>query len=141
MPQCELPEVLNLFQDFECVCNTTACGAGMAHAPGAVAAALRPIAAPVIMSDQPSEPGDNVMLSGTQSVSACNRSIASYSWSIVNGGDNPPPMTGANTSSATFVMPDSGQVMVRLVVTDNMGLVDTVDMPISSNSATDGPKI
>jgi hypothetical protein len=33
-------------------------------------------------------------------------------------------------------MPDSGNVMVRLVVTDNMGLTDEYLLPISSSVAT-----
>ena len=134
VPQCRVPTgVAGDVQSLECSCTTSTCGAGMANASGALAAALRPIAA---ISFGPVAAGNNVSLQGGGSAAACQRSIASYAWSVVASSGAPPAISGANTATAAVVAPPSGTTTVRLRVTDDAGRADTADIVIASNSAS-----
>ena len=101
----------------------------MANAPGAVNAALRPIAAVNVPASVAA--GQNVVLRASGSVAACGHSISSYSWTNLTTQD---PIQGANTSTATVVA--SGSFTVRLTVTDDAGRQDTADVAIATTSAT-----
>jgi serine protease len=132
LPLCQIPSSATGIQNFECVCTTQTCGAGMVNAPGALAAALRPIAAialpSVIIAGHP------VSLSGAASGAACNRSIATYAWT---GVTNPTAtIQGADTPTATITAPSSGSITLRLTVTDDAGRTDFADITVDSNSAT-----
>src|SRR5690606_29212369 len=123
--QCHVPNPIDPddLQIEECACTTTTCGAGMANAPGAVAAAQRPIAAIAVTSTVSA--GQPVTLSASGSAAACNRTIAQRTWSVVSGlGAVTPP----NGETTTVVAPPLGDVTVRLTVTDNFGLQDTADI-------------
>ena len=133
IPQCHVPQGRMDIQDIECNCTTATCGAGMLNMPGAVRAAQRPIAAvavPVSVS-----PGQNVSLSAVGSAAACDRTIASYAWSIVAGA-NGTGIAGADRPVATVVAPASGAITVRLTVTDDAGRQDTADVTVTANAAT-----
>jgi hypothetical protein len=106
----------------------------MANAAGAVTAALRPIAAIAIGSTI--TPGGNVTLQGGGSAAACDRSVASYAWTVVNSSGPPPGIVGADTATAVVVAPASGTTTLRLTVTDNLGRQDAADITLSSNSAS-----
>src|SRR5581483_8639202 len=60
VPNCHVPAGSTDLQTSECNCTTQTCGAGMAHAPSAVKAALRPIAALAVPSSVSA--GQNVTL-------------------------------------------------------------------------------
>jgi len=136
IPMCHAPTPAiadSDFQNAECNCTTTTCGAGMANALGALNAALRPIAAvvrpPSVVAGQP------VSLSGAGSAGACSRSIASYSWTVLNGGAG--TFNPANTAATTFNnAPTSGSVTVRLTVTDDVGKQDTADITITTTATS-----
>jgi serine protease len=133
VPVCHVPTSASDLQAFECVCTTQTCGAGMANANGAVQAALRPVAAvavPAIVA-----PGLNLELRGSGSGAACNHSVVSYSWAIVNGGATPPGIVGASTDTATVVAPSSGSFTIRLAITDDAGRQDSADVVIGPTSA------
>ena len=104
----------------------------MANAPGAVNAALRPIAAVAVPVGVTA--GQNVTLQGMGSVAACGHSISGFSWTNVTNQNN--AIQGANTSTATVVAPSSGNYTVRLTVTDDAGKTDTADVIVSSAAAT-----
>ncbi|MEQ1801611.1 MAG: S8 family serine peptidase [Gammaproteobacteria bacterium] len=107
----------------QCNCTTSTCGAGIADAPGALAEALRPMAR--IVKPGGSGAGQNVTLNGSSSAAARNRTVSSYAWTGVSGS---PAFVGAvNGASATVAVPDSGQVTVRLTVTDDLGRTDARD--------------
>jgi serine protease len=130
VPMCQAPSASSP-QTSECSCTTSTCGAGMANALGALNAALRPIAAVVrpasVVAGQP------VALSGAGSGGACNRTIATYAWTILGGGAG--SFTSPNAAATDFDnAPTSGTVTVRLTVTDNLGNVDTADVTISSTT-------
>src|ERR1700730_9416767 len=65
---CHVPASSTDLQTTECNCTTSTCGAGMANAPGAIKAALRPIAAIAVPATVSA--GQNVSLAGTGSAAA-----------------------------------------------------------------------
>ena len=131
VPNCHVPTTSTDIQLAECNCNTQTCGAGMANAPGAVRAALRPIAAVAVSASVSA--GQNVALSAMGSAAACDHTIASYTWTVVSGSAT---VQGANSPSATVVAPSSGSFTVRLTVTDDAGLTDAAQVTVSPTSAT-----
>ena len=136
VPMCHVPTGQNDVQVSECSCTTSTCGAGMANAEGALAAALRPIAA--LAAPATVVPGQTVNLSGAGSAGACNRTIASYQWEIVSGTG---VLTGTNHTPTTSVnAPVTGSFVVRLTVTDDAGKQDPAEIEITSTStATSAP--
>ncbi|HEX2790560.1 MAG TPA: S8 family serine peptidase [Steroidobacteraceae bacterium] len=132
VPICQTPSSSNL-QTFECYCTTTTCGAGMANADGAVTAALRPIAA--LLLPNPIVAGPNVF-HAAGSAAACMHSIASYSWSVIDGTATGSISGPANGSSAMVVAPTSGSFTVQVVVADDAGHTDTAQAVLSSTTAT-----
>jgi serine protease len=129
---CHVPASSTDLQTAECNCTTSTCGAGMANAPGAIKAALRPIAAIAVPATISA--GQNVSLAGTGSAAACGHTITTYAWSNVGNSTN--PIQGANTATATVVAPATGSITVRLTVTDDAGRVDMADVVVSATSAT-----
>ena len=130
VPQCHVPTGSGDLQPAECSCTTSVCGAGMANAPGSVAAALRPVAAVAVPAFVSA--GQNVNLSAARSAAACGRTVAGYAWSATPGGVTNP--TGPTT---TVVAPPPGStVTVHLTVTDDAGHTDTADVAVTSSSAT-----
>jgi serine protease len=132
IPNCHVPTGSSDLQTTECNCTKQTCGAGMANAPGALKAALRPIAA--IAPPASVSPGQNASLSAAGSAAACGHTVASYAWSVV--GSSTIPVQGANTPFATVVAPSSGSITVQVTVTDDAGLTDTAQVTVSSNTAT-----
>lgn len=133
LQNCHVPVNNQDFQAAQCLCTTSTCGAGMADAANSVVAAERPIAAvalPALVS-----PGQNVALNSAASAAACGRSVATFSWSVVEPTLDPPVILGASTSTATVIAPTSGSITVRITVTDNQGSTDSADVLIASHSA------
>jgi hypothetical protein len=134
VPMCHVPVSPNDIQGAECSCTTDTCSAGMANAPGAITAALRPITAitvPVSVT-----PGGVVTLAGVGSRASCGRTIASYSWSIASG---PGVIGGSSTADSTFVTAPTSDPLsftVRLTVTDNLGQQDSDTVVVTPNAAT-----
>jgi serine protease len=129
---CHVPASATDLQTGECNCTTSTCGAGMANAPGALKAALRPIAAVAVPTTVSA--GQNVVLPGTGSAAACGHNIVTYAWTNVGAATN--AIQNANTSTATVVAPATGSFTVRLTVTDDAGHTDTADVVVSATSAT-----
>jgi serine protease len=132
VPNCHVPASATDLQTSECNCTTQTCGAGMARAPGAVKAALRPIAAIAVPATVSA--GQNVSLSAMESAAACGHTIATYAWTIV--GSSTTGIQGANTPSATVIAPSSGSITVQVTVTDDAGLTDTAQVVVSATSAS-----
>jgi serine protease len=132
VPICQAPSSNNL-QTAECSCTTTTCGVGMANADGAVTAALAPIAA--LLPPATIAAGPNVF-DASGSAAACTHSIASYSWSIIDGTASGTISGPTNGSTATVVAPTSGSFTVQVVVTDDAGRTDTAQAVLSSTAAT-----
>ena len=138
MPQCRLASGVNdIAQSIECNCTTDTCGAGLAHAPRAVAAALRPIAAVLVPAG--AAPGQLVALDASGSAAACGHGLSSYAWSVVPGsftGAPPTFSTATNAARASIPAPASGTFTVRVTVTDDQGHIDSADVVIGASSVT-----
>src|ERR1700690_444312 len=131
-PLCHIPSSsTDKSQDVECNCTTSTCGAGMANALGAVQQARRPIAA--IRLPGSVSAGQSLTLHASTSAAACGRSIAGFAWSVVSGSAS---LTGAGTSHVTLQAPASGTVTLQVVVTDNLGAIDTAQVSVTSSAAT-----
>lgn len=132
VPNCHVPAGSNDLQTSECNCTAQTCGAGMANAPGALQAALRPVAAVSVPAGVSA--GQNVALSGAGSAAACGHSVSSYAWSDVTNPNSPVQL--ANTAATSVVAPASGSITLRLTVTDDMGRTDSADVSVSSAAAS-----
>ena len=116
-PSCHVPASATDVQDAECICtlNDTTCGAGMANAFGAVAAALRPIAAVAVPATVMA--GANVVLQAAGSAAACNHTITGYQW--VSSDPTNHPLSSANAAATSVTAPTSGSFTVTLTVLDD----------------------
>ena len=131
-PMCHVPANSNDVQDAECICTTDGqtCGAGMANGPGALAAALRPIAAISVPASVTA--GQSVTLQGSGSAAANNHTLSTYQWSAVSGATL--SVQGATTATASVTLPACGLSTVRLTVTDDAGRQDSADVVIGPSS-------
>jgi hypothetical protein len=105
----------------------------MANAPGAVAAALRPIAA--IKATYGA--GGTVTLNGSGSAAACNHTLtgpSSYQWTSSDPTGH--PVSAASGTSTTVTAPASGTLSIMLSVTDELGRTDSATVQLSSTKAT-----
>ena len=112
----------NGIEQLQCYCSGTTCGAGMLDAGAAVRAA---VGGQVRIDVSPALPvaGSSLAFSGAGSMVAPGRSIASWAWTLVDGGGATSGFSGSiQTSSATLPTAAAGNVMVRLVVTDDRGV-------------------
>lgn len=131
---CHVPSGASDLQPAECICTLDGqtCGAGMANAPGALAAALRPIAAVTVPASIAA--GQNVVLQASGSAAANNRTISTYQWSTASGAAL--TLQGATTSSVTVTLPSCGLSTLRLTVTDDAGKQDTADLVVGPSGIT-----
>jgi serine protease len=116
-PSCHVPAGATDIQDAECICtlDDTTCGVGIANAPGAVAAAFRPIAAVAVPTTVTA--GGDVVLQAAGSTAACNHTITGYQW--VSSDPTNHPVTGANAAATTVTAPTSGSFSVTVTVLDD----------------------
>lgn len=137
LPICRVPLGPTDLQQQECRCTTETCGAGMAHAPGAVAEALRPIAA--VRLPARVAPGQDVRLDASGSAAACNRSIVGYSWVALDGST---PIHGVDGAVAVVPAPSAGTTALQLSVVDDHGASDTIEVLLYPDAAqTDAPAV
>lgn len=116
-PSCHVPASSTDVQDAECICtlDDMTCGAGMANAFGAVAAALRPIAAVAVPATVMA--GGNIVLEAADSAAACNHAITGYQW--VSSDPTNHPVSSANAATTAVTAPTSGSFTVTLTVLDD----------------------
>ncbi|HEY3783689.1 MAG TPA: S8 family peptidase [Steroidobacteraceae bacterium] len=133
-PACHVPTGPSDVQNSECICTTDGrtCGAGMANAAGALAAALRPIAAARIPASVMA--GLNVSVDASGSAAACGHSVSSYQW--VSSDPTHHPVTSASGATTTVVAPSSGSFTIMLTVMDDAGKKDTANIVVSANSTS-----
>ena len=134
-PACHVPASSSDVQESECICtrDDQTCGAGMANAPAALTAALRPIAAVALPASVAS--GQSLTLDGTGSGAANGHSVSSYQWSPVSGGITL-SIGSAATPKATVTAPACGVATVALTVTDDAGRTDTADVVVTPSSVS-----
>ena len=111
----------------ECYCTTATCGAGMLDAGKAVALA------------QAANTGESVLISATTGVIAggtvtvdatgssvgTGRTVASIAWSIVTPGAGASFSASASTLSTTLSTSTAGTFTVKVVLTDDIGILHT----------------
>jgi serine protease len=135
IPTCHVPANANDLQANECNCTTETCGAGMANANAAVLQALRPIAA--ILVPVGFSAGSAVVLDGSGSAAACNATLSSYDWSVLQPASNPPAITNANSARASIIAPAASTTYTLLLtVTDSDGRSDSATLILHSGSAS-----
>jgi serine protease len=132
IPTCQVP-LPGEPDQLECYCTTQTCGAGIVNTGGAVTHALRPVAS--IQLPSTIAPGQDVPLDASASAAACNRSIASYEWTVVSSTGTAPVLSATNQASALVQAPASGEFTLRVTVTDDIGQQDSADVTIGSASA------
>jgi serine protease len=131
---CHVPSGASDIQGSECICTLDGrtCGAGMANAPGALKAAVRPVAAVTVPLTVTA--GQAVALQGGASAAMAGHTITTYQW--VSVGTQSLTVQGGSTSTATVTPPSCGLGTVRLTVTDDLNRQDTADVVISPTAAT-----
>jgi serine protease len=129
-PLCHVPSGASDVQNAECVCTLDGktCGAGMANAPAAVAAALRPIAAIAVGASNGA-----ATLSASGSAAALNHTLTAYQWRAVSGVSV--NLQGGGTATASVPLPACGLATVELTVTDDAGRSDVAAAVISPTGA------
>jgi serine protease len=138
VPQCHVPQRRNDVQGSECNCTTETCGAGLANLPGALTAALRPIA--VVAVSGTFAAGADIELSAAGSVAACGHRIVGYAWTGVDA--QAPGIAGADPAVAVVVPPVTGSYRLRVTVTDDAGRQDQTDVTVTPTEAhTSAPTV
>lgn len=133
-PVCHVPTSSADVQLAECICTTQTCGAGMLDASAAVGAAQRPIAFIAVPASVTG--GQMISLDGALSSAACNRSLASFAWTVQSSSGPPPTITGSDQATATVQAPASGNFVLRLTVNDSQGAQDFADVTVTATSAS-----
>jgi serine protease len=122
----------------ECYCTTSTCGAGMLDTSAAVAAVVAINGGTASIAVSPAAPtsGQTVTLTGSATLGS-GRTVASWAWSLVDGGGAVTAFTGAtNASTATLSPTAAGTVQVKLTVTDDIGDVYTATQSVTVTAAT-----
>ncbi len=139
-PMCHVPASSADVQLAECICTTQTCGAGMLDAAAAVGAAQRPIA--FVVAPASVTAGQMITLDGQTSAAACNRTLASFAWTVQSASGPPPTIGNSDQGIATVQAPVSGDFILRLTVTDSQGAQDFADVtvtPTSTSTASAAP--
>lgn len=139
-PTCQAP---GNFDQLECYCTTSTCGAGMVDANAAIRSVLGAGAAlqPVV-SAQPAAPEaqQTVVLSSSTSVVPAGRSIVSRRWSIVEAGGIATAFSGAvDQETASLVTSGAGRFTVQLALVDDRGVATATDFALDVAASASPP--
>jgi len=121
VPVCAAP---GDYDQLQCYCTTSTCGAGMLDAGAALKAATAPdtVIARIGVSPGAPRPDQTITLSAAGSLVGAGRKVASWRWELTSGGGIVSGFTGAaNQQTAEVVASGSGNFSVRLTVTDDQG--------------------
>ncbi len=128
VPVCRAPTSV---EQLQCYCTRSTCGAGMLDAGAAVRAA---IGGQVRIDVSPAAPvaGAGITFSGAASVVAPGRTVAGWTWTLVDGGGVASAFSGRNDApTAMLTAASAGRVVVRLVVTDDRGVAIASDTSVA----------
>lgn len=114
----------------ECYCTTSTCGAGMLDANAAVLAAQRALQARITLSTPTPRAAVALTLSATSSYVASGRTIATYQWTLLDGGGIVTSLAATNASTVTVTPSAAGRFSVRLTITDNTNAQSTSDQVV-----------
>ncbi|MES2957248.1 MAG: S8 family serine peptidase [Pseudomonadota bacterium] len=139
VPTCQAP---GGFDQLQCYCTTSTCGAGMLDAHAAVRAVLgsAPALQPnVAASPAAPEAGATVTLSSAGSQVPGGRSIVVRRWTLVDGGGIASAFGGADDGeTATLTPSGAGRVVVQLTLVDDRGLATATDFALVVSAASGG---
>ena len=137
-PQCTAPQVDANgapVDQLQCYCTTTTCGAGMLDAGAAVRAAVV-VQARIDVVPTPAQASIPVTLSAQGSLVASGRSIASYRWTLLDGGGIVGGFNGpADAASVSLTPSAAGSFVVQVAVTDSAGAVASVQTRVQVEAA------
>jgi serine protease len=139
--QCTAPQYQN-----QCYCTTSTCGAGMLDAGAVVTLSTQVVLARIAVSPESPASDQVITLSASPSLTAPGRSIASYSWTLFDGGGIVTRLNGAtNAPSTTVNASGAGSFTVTLTVVDDLGArsstpvtVNVGAVPVSVGPPVDG---
>jgi serine protease len=114
----------------ECYCTTSTCGAGMLDTRGAVLAADRGLQARISQSSSTPRAAEALTLSAATSYVLGGRTIATYQWTLVDGGGIVTSL-GTTTGPTVTVTPSAtGRFRVSVALTDSSGAQSTSEQAI-----------
>lgn len=126
-------------QQLQCYCNTTYCGAGMLDAGAALAAVSGPVARIDVSSATPTA-GVAVTLTAAGSTAASGSTIATYLWTLTDGGGIVTAFSSAtNASTASLTPTAAGSFTVTVTVTDNGGRSGQASQAVAVAAAASPP--
>ncbi|RZL03132.1 MAG: PKD domain-containing protein [Rubrivivax sp.] len=120
----------------QCYCTTATCGAGMLDAGAAVSAVQAGLQAQISYSKTGAVPAQALTISAASSWVTAGRSIASYQWTLVDGGGIVTPLTASTASTITVTPSALGRFTVSVTVTDNLSNTSTTSQTIDVVPAT-----
>ena len=127
VPRCAAPGATDQGQ---CYCTTATCGAGMLDAGAALTATHAGVQAQIDFSRTGASPGLALTVSGASSWVASGHSVASYQWTLVDGGGIVTPLTSSTASSIVVTPSALGRFTMSLTVTDNLNTSSTTSQTI-----------
>ncbi len=104
----------------QCYCTTSTCGAGMLDAGAAVTLSTQVVLARIAVSPDSPTADQLITLSASPSLAAPGRSIASYAWTLNDGGGIVAPFT-SNADKVTVTARGAGSFIATLTVVDDLG--------------------
>jgi serine protease len=126
VPVCMAPTSADQLQ---CVCTTGLCGAGMLDVRAAILATVSVQARITVDTPTPTAGAPVVLSSG--SLVGSGRSIATYQWTLVDGGGIVTAFSGAANASTVSLLPASvGTFRVSLTTTDDLGVASTATLSV-----------
>jgi serine protease len=132
VPECHVPVSADDLQTSECNCTPGTCGAGMTSSYGAVLQAQRPIAAVALPAGY--SPGSIVTLDASGSAAACNSSIASYHWTVLESGASPLQLGNTNGAQVSVLVPSGARYLLQLTVSDEQGRTDSATVEFAAGA-------
>lgn len=120
----------------QCYCTTGLCGAGMLDAAAALNAVTSGLFARIESSPAAPAAGSALTFSAAGTLLGPGRSVATYAWTLVDGGGIAAGFSGAsNAATATLQPTAAGTVLVRLVVVDDLGAQSSADASVTVAAA------
>ncbi|HSW06389.1 S8 family peptidase [Aquabacterium sp.] len=122
-PEVTLCHAPNRFEQAECICTTSTCGAGLLDAAAAVnaAAALPAPTVRITASSTTVQAGATLTLDGSASTASNGRTLAAYQWSVVSGNAIAVINGASNAATVRVLTSGVGSFTVQLTVADNAG--------------------
>jgi serine protease len=137
IPTCQTP---GAFDQLQCYCTTSTCGAGMLDADGAVKAVLGSsgMLVPVAALGSGASPQATLPVSvgSGGSLVPAGRTIVTRRWSLIHGGGAIASLPGpTDGETLEFIPTASGTITLQLALTDDRGLTTASDLSFTVAAA------